>query len=112
MSRLPSSDPPQRSSPAEVRVGDLVDDALRRLGVRRAVREAQLRDLLADVLGPALAPLCASVSLDRGTLSVATTHPALAHQLRLDAPRIVAALNERLGTDAVRRLRLVASTPR
>lgn len=96
-----------RGDRPESRVGDLVDDALRRLGVRRAVREAQLRALLAEVLGPPLAPLCRAVSLDRGTLTIATAQPALAHQLQLDSPRLVAALNARLGSDAVRRLRFL-----
>ena len=89
----------------EQRVGDLLDASLRGLGVRGRVREEQLRSALADVVGPALSPLCRAERLERGTLSVATTSTALAHQLQMESPRIIGALNESIGTVAVRRLR-------
>ncbi len=89
----------------EQRVSDLFDLALRRLGIRRAVREVQLQDAFAEVVGPAVAPLCRALSLDRGALLVATAHTALAHQLQLEAPRIIHALNERVGEGTVKRLR-------
>lgn len=92
----------------EQRISELFDPALRRMGVRRAVREAQIQDVFAKVVGPALAPLCRAQSLDRGALLVATVHTALAHQLQLEAPRIIAALNARVGEGAVKRLRFTA----
>jgi len=91
----------------EQRADQLFEVALRRLGVRRQVREAQVRDAFAEVVGPAVAPLCRAVSMERGVLCVATAHSALAHQLQLDSLRVVAALNARIGADAVRRLRFV-----
>ena len=91
----------------EQRVGQVLDRALRRLGVRRQVREAQVREAFAAVVGPALSPLCEAVALDRGALSIATAHSALAHQLQLDAPGLIAAINARVGVDAVHRLRFV-----
>ncbi|MBV8195640.1 MAG: DUF721 domain-containing protein [Candidatus Dormibacteraeota bacterium] len=92
----------------EDRVSDLIDPALRGLGVRGRVREAQLRDALATVVGPALAPLCRAERLERGTLLIATANSALSHQLQLETPRIIAALNEAIGVQAVRRLRFGA----
>ena len=89
-------------------IADVLGTALRRLGVQREVREVQLREALAEVVGPAAAPLCEALSLERGTLLVATRNGALAHQLQLDMPAIVRALNLRLGTDAVKRLRFTA----
>ena len=91
----------------EERLGELFDPALRRLGVRREVRTIQLREAFAMVVGEQLTGLCQAVSLDRGTLCIATAHTALAHQLQLDSPAVVAALNERIGHPAVRRLRFV-----
>ncbi|MBV9101480.1 MAG: DUF721 domain-containing protein [Candidatus Dormibacteraeota bacterium] len=90
------------------RLSDLIDPALRSLGVRGRVREEQLRAALAQVVGPALAPLCRAERLDRGALLVATANTALAHQLQLESPRLIAALNEALGVQAVRRLRFTA----
>ena len=94
--------------PAEERLDRILWPAVRRMGVTRKVRDAQLDDVLAEVVGPALAALCRPAGLDRGVLTIATAHGALAHQLQLDAPRLIASLNERLGGDVVRRLRFRA----
>lgn len=87
------------------RLADLIDPALRGLGIRGRVREEQLRAALADVVGPALASMCRAERLERGALVIATANTALAHQLQLDSPRVIAALNADLRVDAVRRLR-------
>jgi hypothetical protein len=94
----------------EKRIGDLMDSALRGLGVgiRRGVREERLREAFAEVIGEQLAPMCEAVSLDRGTLLIATAHSALAHQLQLDSVRLIESLNDRLGTALVKRLRFRA----
>lgn len=87
------------------RVGDIIDPALRGLGVRGRVREEQLRIAFAGVVGPALAPMCRADRLSRGALVIATANSALAHQLQLEAPHLIASLNAALGVDAVHRLR-------
>lgn len=87
------------------KLGDLIDPALRRLGVHTRVREIQLRDVFDEVVGPALAGTCQAVRLDRGVLLIAVANTALGHQLHLDQIRLIGALNDRLGATAVRRLR-------
>jgi hypothetical protein len=87
------------------RLADLIDPALRGLGVRGRVREVQVRDVFADVVGPALAPMCTAISLERGALLIGVANTALSHQLHLDSVRLIASLNDRLGTQAIRRLR-------
>lgn len=98
--------------PDEHRLSDILDPALRRMGIRRAVREAQLQDVFAAVVGPALAPLCRAVSLDRGALLVATVNSALAQQLQMESPRLIHALNARVGEGTVKRLRFTALSDR
>jgi predicted nucleic acid-binding Zn ribbon protein len=99
--------------PDERRLSDLFEPALRRMGVHRAVREAQLQEAFAEVVGPAVSGLCRALSLDRGALLVATAHTALAQQLQMDGPRIIASLNARVGDGTVKRLRFTAlSEPR
>jgi predicted nucleic acid-binding Zn ribbon protein len=90
---------------SEERLSDLIDPALRGLGVRAQVREERLRLALADVVGDSLASLCRAQRLDRGVLLIATANTALAHQLQMDAPRVIDALNRRVGQDLVRRIR-------
>ena len=86
-------------------IADLIEPALRGLGVQRHVREEQVRELFAEVVGPALSPMCRVVSLDRGVLAVAVSNTALSHQLHTESVRLIAALNRRLGRNAVKRLR-------
>jgi hypothetical protein len=102
---------PPPAHPDEQRLGDILWPALRRMGISRRVRDLQLEAALARVVGPALAHLCRPAGLDRGTLTVATAHGALAHQLQLDAPRVIAALNREIGSQTVRRLRFRALDP-
>ncbi|MGO8687973.1 MAG: DUF721 domain-containing protein [Candidatus Dormibacteria bacterium] len=103
-------DPPRRpeAEPGPLHIADVLGPALRRLGVQREVREVQLREAFAEVVGPAVAPLCAALSLQRGTVLVATRSGALAQQLQLEMPAIVRALNSRLGVEEVKRLRFTA----
>lgn len=91
----------------ERRLSELLDRALRGLGagVRQSVREERLREEFAAIVGPQLSGMCEAVSLDRGTLLVATAHSSLAHQLQIDSPALIEALNSRLGATVVRRLR-------
>lgn len=97
---------------SEERIDAVFDSALRRLGVRRAVREAQVGLIFDEVVGAALAGRCRAVSLQRGVLCIAVSHPALSHQLQLDTPRLIAAINERLGAETVRRLRFTTLSGR
>ena len=92
----------------EERIGDLFDGALRKLGVRREVRQLQLQEAFADVVGETLSTMCRAVALDRGALRIATANSALAHQLQLDAPRLIEELNARIGANAVKRLAFTA----
>ena len=92
----------------EERIADILDPALRSLGVRSRVREERLRLALAEIVGPALAAMCRAERLERGALVIATANTALAHQLQLESPRLIDACNAALGATVVRRLRFCA----
>jgi predicted nucleic acid-binding Zn ribbon protein len=94
--------------PGPLHIAEMLGSALRRMGVQREVREVQLREAFAEVVGPAVAPLCEALSLQRGTVLVATRNGALAQQLQLEMPTIVRALNARMGGEEVKRLRFTA----
>jgi hypothetical protein len=71
---------------------------LKQMQVVRAVRQ---------VLGAELASACHDVTLERGTLRLATSNPALARQLRHDQEQVLARVNELLRmTRPVRRLQV------
>ena len=86
-------------------ISDLLEPALRGLGVQRRVHEEQLRDAFAELVGPALAPMCRVEGLDRGVLAIAVSNTALSHQIHVESVHLIAALNERLGSNTVWRLR-------
>jgi hypothetical protein len=90
------------------RLADLLDPALRKMGVRGPVREAQLGEALSQVVGPALAPHCSAIKLERKALVIGVTNPALSHQLQMESPRIIEGLNQIIGTTGVERLRFTA----
>lgn len=93
---------------SEERLADILDPALRSLGVRTRVREERLRIVLGDVVGPALASMCRAERLERGVLLIATANTALAHQLQMESPRLIDACNGALGAVVVKRLRFCA----
>lgn len=72
----------------------------------RQISELRLRLVLTEILGPGLGEACGEVHLRGGTLSVSVTNPALAHQLRLDAPAVIERLNARRVARPVRELRV------
>ena len=76
--------------------------------MRGPVREERLRLALAEIVGASLASLCRAERLDRGVLLITTANTALAHQLQMDAPRVIDALNRHVGQDLVRRIRFSA----
>ena len=85
----------------------LLEPTLRSMGVRGQVRDAQVVDAFAEVVGAALAGHCRAQRMERDTLVVGTTNTALAHQLHLDSLRVIDGMNQRLGTGVVKRLRFV-----
>jgi predicted nucleic acid-binding Zn ribbon protein len=99
------------TGPEEERIDGVMERALNKLGVGRQVREVRVQEALERVVGPAVAPLCSAVSLDRGTLVITTANGALAHQLQLDSPRLIEGLNREMGADVVKRVRF-AGGPR
>jgi Dna[CI] antecedent, DciA len=56
--------------------------------------EHRLRIAFREVVGDSLAAGCESIEVRGTTLSITTSNPALAHQLRLDSERLMQRLNE------------------
>jgi len=92
----------------EQKISERFDAALRGLGAQRKVRELRIEQQFAEIVGPAVAPLCRAVALERGRLMIATAHGALAQQLHQESPKIIASMNDKIGAGAVRRLAFCA----
>ena len=75
------------------RLGKVLPRVLAKQPGSRILAEYRLRQAFRQVLGEALASACESVEVYGTTVSVTTTNPALAHQLRLDAEQLMARLN-------------------
>ncbi len=81
------------------------------MGVRGQVRDAQIQEAFALAVGDAMVRLCRAERLERDTLVVASANPSLTHQLQLDSPRVMSAINKRLGATVVRRIRFIGLDP-
>jgi predicted nucleic acid-binding Zn ribbon protein len=94
---------PRSLAPELERIAERVMPATLLAEVQRAWPEAA---------GPALAAAAQPVSERDGVVTVACGSGVWAQELDLFSERVCGALNERLGRDAVKRLRPVATPPR
>lgn len=72
----------------------------------RQIGELRLRLALVELLGGHLGEACEEVRVRGGALTVSISNPALAHQLRLDAPTVISRLNALGVARPVRELRV------
>ena len=75
------------------KLGTLLPRVLARQPVRGRIAELRVRIVFEEIVGPELAAGCEQVNLQRGTLLITTSNPALAHQLRLDGERLLERIN-------------------
>ena len=88
------------------RIGKLLPKVLARQPASGRVIEMRARLAFAEVLGEELAAQCESMDLRGSVLTVITSNPALAHQLRLDAQLLVDRLNAQQPGRNIRELRV------
>lgn len=93
------------------RAGTHLDRALRRAGIEPQVRGVQAQAAFAEAierqLGRDARRQARARSLRDGVLTVAVTSGGLASEIQLHHESLIAAVNEKLKTPAVTRLRLV-----
>ncbi|MDQ6772296.1 MAG: DUF721 domain-containing protein [Candidatus Dormibacteraeota bacterium] len=76
------------------RFGNVLEKVLSRQPGQAALAEARIRLAFAEILGPDLAGRCEQISVRGQVVSIVTSNPALAHQLRLDSEELLRRLNE------------------
>lgn len=84
------------------KLGNILPRVVRRQPGGGRLIAGQVAAAFKALMGPEVAVFCEEVELRSGALLVTTSNPALAHQLRLDAEKIVERLN---GLDLGRRVR-------
>lgn len=84
---------------------EALDKYLRSHGLVRAGRESMVGLVWAEVVGDWYAQHSQVLRVDNGVVQVRCDSAARAQQLQLDSPRIMEALNQRLGGKAVREIR-------
>jgi len=88
------------------KLGNLLPRVLARQPGRGRVTELRVKMAFARLLGEELASFCESIEVKGTTLSVATSNPALAHQLRLDSEEFLRLLNQQLLGRELRLIRI------
>jgi hypothetical protein len=92
-------------------IGAALPKTLKSLGISRRTREAQALWLWPQLVGEHLAHETSALKLTGGTLWVAASSPALAHQLHLERGLLIERINERIGAPVVREIRFRQSGP-
>lgn len=76
------------------KLGNILGRVLSRQPGTSQLAEHRLRMAFRQVVGESLAAGCESIEVRGTTLSITTSNPALAHQLRIDSERLMQRLNE------------------
>ena len=93
---------PGKSRPE--RVGALVPEVLRDLGLAESARALRIRERWEQAVGSEVARHCRPVALRDGVLEAHVDSSAWCQTLRLRAPELLGALSRELGDDAPRAL--------
>lgn len=96
--RPPSERPRRRSRPQ--RVGLIVPDVLRDLGLDESARALRIHERWAQAVGEEVARHCRPVALRDGVLEARVDSSAWCQTLRLRTPELLDALARELGDDA------------
>lgn len=97
-----------RRRPCE-RIGDLIPEAARRLGLDAELRQARAMGTFETLVAehaPAAAGACRAIRIDGDALIVEADAPIVAQELRLTATQLVAALAAAPGGVGIRELRI------
>jgi predicted nucleic acid-binding Zn ribbon protein len=95
-----------------IRIGDLLPDAARGLGLEDELRLSRAMVTFDQLIGervPAAAGACRAARVDGATLVVEADAPIVAQELRLRAPELLAAFAASPAGAGVRDLRIVVS---
>jgi len=93
-----------RSSRAPTPLRIVLAETLRALDLERPLKAASLEGLWPEVVGPEVAQRTRAGALSRGRLTVLVTDSVWLHQLTMLKPRLIEALNRRLGEPLVQDL--------
>ena len=97
-----------------VRIGDLLPDAARGLGLEDELRLSRAIATFEQIVGervPAAAGACRVIRIDGFALVVAADAPIVAQELRLRAPELLTAFAASPAGVGVRELRVTVSRP-
>jgi hypothetical protein len=75
------------------KLGNILPRVVRRQPGGGRLIAGQVASAFRALMGPEVAVFCEEVELRSGALLVTTSNPALAHQLRLDAEKIIERMN-------------------
>ncbi len=88
-------------------IGEILPRVLRRMGVQRQVRLARAQAAFSEACGEYLRAHVRVVAVEGSALVVACAHPAIAHQLQMEAVPLLEAVNRAAGPPPLRRMRFV-----
>ena len=88
-------------------LGDALKELIDDLGITKRIREYDVVDVWAEVVGPHIASVAEVRSIRNGVLVVTVTHPAWRQELLLRKKELIAGINTRLQQTVVRDITLI-----
>jgi predicted nucleic acid-binding Zn ribbon protein len=84
------------------RIGDLIPALLEQLGLTRGVKEHEILERWAEIVGPKIAEVSSAERIREGKLWVVVGHPAWRNELMFMKADLIAKINRELGDTIVK----------
>ena len=91
-------------------IENILPRVLRRMGATKQVRQAVVEEAFGSACGAYLRPYVRVASVEGSTMVLACAHPAIAHQLQMEVPQLLAAVNAAGAGKPIARIRFVAES--
>lgn len=85
-------------------IGDLLPALLRKLGLERGVKEHEILERWAEIVGPKIAEVSSAERIRDGKLWVAVGHPAWRNELNFMKRELIEKINRELGEPIVKEI--------
>jgi predicted nucleic acid-binding Zn ribbon protein len=95
----------KKITPQPIRtIGDILPALLEKLGLTRGVKEHEILERWAEIVGPKIAEVSSAERIRDGKLWVVVSHPAWRNELNFMKRDLIEKINRELGEEIVREI--------
>ena len=86
----------------EQTIGEVIGEMIKAYGLEKRLKQAEIGQVWNQLLGPSVARCTERVTLNNGVVTVYLDSSLVKHELNMMKSRLVAALNEAMGSQVVK----------